>query len=356
MDSNTSFSLIKEVGQEIITEDELKELLKSKKQPTAYDGFEPSGRMHLAQGLMRAKNINKLIKAGVRFKMLIADWFAFLNGKYGGDMEKINIAGDYFVEMWKACGLDSKNIEIIKTSQLIKDQKYWELVMKIATMNSVQRITRCSQIMGRSESESLSAAQIIYPCMQVADIFYLNADIVQLGMDQRKVNVLAREIAEKLGRKKPIVVSHHMLAGLSEPPKDLTGAERAMVMKMSKSKPDTAIFMDDTKEDVERKIGKAYCPTSVIEENPIMEYAKYIVFENVDKLKIERAEKFGGNILIKSYEELENIYRSGKLHPMDLKKAIANEINKLLEPIRKHFSSGKAKQLMEKVKSFSTTG
>ena len=45
------------------------------------------------------------------------------------------------------------------------------------------------QIMGRSETEELSAAQIFYPCMQAADIFFLKADICQLGMDQRKVRV-----------------------------------------------------------------------------------------------------------------------------------------------------------------------
>jgi tyrosyl-tRNA synthetase len=32
---------------------------------------------------------------------------------------------------------------------------------------------RCSQIMGRSEQDELTAAQILYPCMQCADIFFL---------------------------------------------------------------------------------------------------------------------------------------------------------------------------------------
>jgi tyrosyl-tRNA synthetase len=32
---------------------------------------------------------------------------------------------------------------------------------------------RCCQIMGRSDQEELTAAQIFYPCMQCADIFFL---------------------------------------------------------------------------------------------------------------------------------------------------------------------------------------
>ncbi len=355
MDLDKRFSLIKEVGKEIVTEDELKELLKSKKSPVAYDGFEPSGRMHIAQGLLRVNNINKMTSAGCKFKVLVADWFAFLNNKYGGDMKKIRIAGEYFMEMWKACGIDEKNVEFVWTSDVIKDTKYWELVMKIATMNTVTRIIRCSQIMGRSESEALSAAQIFYPCMQAADIFYLGVDIAQLGLDQRKVNVLAREIAPKLGYKKPLIVSHHMLAGLGEPAVGLEGAERAIAMKMSKSKPDTAIFMDDSKEEVERKINKAYCPANTVKDNPILEYAKYIIFEKISKLIIERPEKFGGNLTIKSYSELEQLFSDGKIHPMDLKKSVANEINKLLDPIRKHFSKGKASKLLEQVKSFDVT-
>ena len=355
MDTNKRLSLIKEVGQEIITEEELKELLKIKAQPIAYDGFEPSGRVHIAQGLLRAININKMTKAGCKFKMLVADWFAFLNNKYKGDINKIKIAGEYFIEVWKACGLDEKKVEFIWSSELIKNPKYWELVMRIATMNSVDRIKRCAQIMGRSEEETLSAAQIFYPCMQAADVFYLNIDITQLGMDQRKVNVLTREMAPKLGYKKPIIVSHHMLLGLGEPPKGLEGAERAIAMKMSKSNPDTAVFIDDDREEVLRKIQKAYCPAKIIEDNPVLEYTKYIIFEINNGLVIERPEKFGGKLKIKSYGELEELFKEGKIHPLDLKRSVANEINNLLDPIRKHFSKGKAKALMEKVKSFEAT-
>ena len=357
MDIKKRLELIKQVGEEIVTEQELNDLLKKKNQPVAYDGMEPSGRMHIAQGLLRAININKMTEAGCKFKVLVADWFAFLNNKFSGDMDKIRIAGEYFIEVWKACGLQTDNVEFVKTSDIIKDPKYWELVMKIANMNSVTRITRCSQIMGRTDKDLLQASQIFYPCMQCADIFYLGADITQLGMDQRKVNVLAREVAEKLKKQKPIIVSHHMLMGLAEPPKtDLTGTERGIELKMSKSKPDTAIFMDDPEEEVNRKIKKAYCPEKQVNENPIIEYCRYIIFEKFKKLKIERPGKYGGNLEISSYDELVKLYSSGELFPLDLKNAVAKHLNLLLEPVRNYFKrNSKAKELMEKVKSFQVT-
>ena len=357
MDIDKKIEIIKSVAEEIVTDEDLKTLLETKKHPVAYDGFEPSGRIHIAQGILRAININKMTSAGFTFKMFVADWHAAANNKFGGDLDKIKVVGEYFIEVWKACGLDLEKVEFVWASDLVKDPDYWKIVLDIARTNTVARITRCSQIMGRSESDSLSAAQIMYPCMQAADIFYLKADVTQLGMDQRKVNMLAREIGEKLGYYKPVVISHHMLMGLLEPPKNVTDAvERATAMKMSKSKPDSAIFMDDSADEIKRKIGKAYCPQGQVNENPIMEYCKYIVFEKFDKIVVERPEKFGGNLEINSYKELEEVYLSGKLHPMDLKNTVARYINELVAPVREHFEKNShAKHLLEKVKSFQVT-
>lgn len=357
MDTDERMDLIRRVGEEIITEEDLRGLLDSKEQLIAYDGFEPSGKVHIAQGLLRAININRMTSAGVKFKMLVADWHGWANNKLGGNLDDIQTAGKYMIEVWKACGMDLKNVEFIWASELVKDTDYWKLVMQIARHSTVKRIIRTGQIMGRSEDDVLQASQILYPCMQCADIFYLNAKICQLGLDQRKVNVLARELGDKLGYWKPAIVSHHMLMGLQEPPKESQDpTERAIAMKMSKSNPDSAIFMTDTVEEVKRKLKKAYCPEGVAEENPVLEYCRYIIFERYPELSIERPEKFGGNRSFKSYNELEAAFIKKELHPADLKIAVGKYINELLEPVRAHFSKDKtAKALLEKVEGFNIT-
>ena len=260
--------------------------------------------------------------------------------------------------------MDMDNVEFIWSNEAMKNENYWKIVMNVATHNSLQRIIRCSQIMGRDNVEELKASQIFYPCMQCADIFYLKADVTQLGMDQRKVNVLAREVGEKLGFWKPVVVSHHMLAGLehTSPVTAKISAyktdaiNRTIQLKMSKSNPDTAIFMTDTPQNVQRKISKAFCPEKSNLENPILEYNKYILFEKLKKVKIERPAKFGGDVEYKSYLEMENDYMNAKLHPLDLKNATAKYINEILEPTHKHFEkNAKARALLEKVKSFEIT-
>jgi len=356
MDITAKLELIRQVGEEIITEEELKTLLETKEHPIAYDGFEPSGQIHIAQGIMRAVNVNKMIKAGIKFKMYVADWHGWANNKLGGDLEKIQTCGDYFIELWKTCGMDVDKVEFIRASEVVNSMEYWKKVMQVARNTTVKRITRCGQIMGRNDSEVQQASQILYPCMQCADIFELKADITELGMDQRKVNVLAREIGPSIGFWKPIVVSHHMLMGLGKPTSASTGVERGIELKMSKSKPDTAIFMTDTEEEIKRKINKAYCPEKIIDENPLIEYAKYIIFEKFDAMKIERPKKFGGDLELNSYDELASVFEKGDLHPMDLKPTIAYYVNELIRPVREHFEkNNKAKKLLEKVESFKVT-
>lgn len=363
MNIQDRLNLVKEVGEEIIQEEELKKLLESGEELIAYDGFEPSGQIHIAQGILRAINVNKMIKAGIKFRMWVADWHAMANNKMGGDLEKIKIVGKYFIEVWRASGMDLSKVEFMWASDMAKNPEYWKLVVQVGKSNALKRFIRTAEMMGREESlEKLTGAHIIYSCMQVADIFMLGAKITQLGMDQRKVNMLAREVGPMLGYWKPVVVSHHMLMGLGKPAsQEVDALQRTIEVKMSKSKPDTAIFMTDTTEDIKRKINKAYCLEGDIKENPVLEYYKYIVFESFDKLginevKIERPEKFGGNISFKTYVELEKTFAEKKVHPMDLKAVLIKYLDQLIEPVRRHFyENPDAKKLLEQVRSFQIT-
>ncbi|XP_047334668.1 tyrosine--tRNA ligase 1, cytoplasmic-like [Impatiens glandulifera] len=347
MSVEEKFRIVRSVGEECIQEDELMNLLSKKPEPICYDGFEPSGRMHIAQGVMKIISVNKLTSAGCKVKIWIADWFAQLNNKMGGDLKKIRTIGEYMIEIWKAVGLDMQGdkVEFLWSSDEINGRahEYWPLVMDIARRNKLPRILRCVQIMGRSEQDELTAAQIFYPCMQCADIFFLKADICQLGMDQRKVNVLAREYCDDIKRKnKPIILSHHMLPGLQQ------GQE-----KMSKSDPSSSIFMEDEEAEVNLKIKKAYCPPNEVVGNPCLEYLKYIVFPWFHEFKVERSANNGGEKIYKSFEELVAEYESGSLHPADLKPALSKAINTILQPVRNHFKNDpQAKELLKRVKGY----
>ncbi|CUG92385.1 tyrosyl-tRNA synthetase, putative [Bodo saltans] len=347
------WGLLRSVGEECISEDDLKNLLLKKPNIRCYDGFEPSGRMHIAQGIFKAINVNKCTSAGCEFVFWVADWFALMNDKVGGELAKIRTVGKYLVEVWNAAGMDMKNVTFLWSSDEINQHAgtYWKTVLDIGRRNSIARIKKCCTIMGKAEG-TLTAAQILYPLMQCADIFFLKADICQLGLDQRKVNMLAREYCDLIGRKlKPVILSHHMLSGLKKGQ-----------AKMSKSDPDSAIFMEDTREDVERKILNAHCPRVAQEanqtnedglgegsddKNPVLDYVECILLGSPgSSLTVAGVE-------YKSYKVLEAAFVDGTVDEASLKRAVIDGINALLEPVRLHFSSNaEAAALLEQVKSF----
>jgi tyrosyl-tRNA synthetase len=360
MDIQRKMDLVEDIAEEVITHEELKQLFETKSKPVAYDGFEPSGLAHVPFGILRPLMIENMNKAGIHFKLWIADWFAWINNKMDGDLEKIRKVGEYFIEVWKAAGVDTKKVEFVWASDSM-DKEYWKRVVLIAKHTTVQRTTRALTIMGRKEGELKETAQYFYPIMQTSDIFQLKADIAQLGVDQRRANVLAREVGPKLGLWKPVVVSHHMIMGLEgiktpEGYEENKNLDVEISSKMSKSKPNTCIFVHDSKEEIIKKIKNAYCPEKTTENNPVLEYCKYILFKRFTEIKIERPKKFGGSVTFNDYASLEQAFRKGELHPLDLKQTTAEHLNTLIKPVREHFEKDKkAKELYEFVKKQGTT-
>ncbi len=306
--------------------------------PVVYDGFEPSGRMHIAQGLMKAINVNKMTSSGCEFVFWVADWFALMNDKFGGDLDKIKDCGRYFIEVWKACGMDLDHVQFkwASDAMLGDAERYWTGVLDVLRNTTLNRMVRCSQIMGRGESDQLSIAQILYPAMQCNDIFFLGANICQLGKDQRKVNMLAREYCAATGKKeKPMIISHHMLLGLKK--------DQA---KMSKSDAMSAIFMDDDAALVREKMMAGYCPKEDIPMNPIIDYAKHIVIPKVGEILVDGKTYTAGDALGEAYA-------AGVMSEEVLKTAVADALNNILDPVREYFNTHpEAKALSEKVKTF----
>ena len=331
--------------EEVVTQEDLRALLETEEHPIAYNGFEPSGLVHLGTGVICAYKMKDFTEAGIRFKVFLATWHAYLNNKLGGDLALIRKAADLFRHSWIALGVPADKVEFIYSDELYNDLAYWAKTMAIAKELTIARTTRTLEIAGRKEGEAHYVSDYLYTPMQVADIFEMNVKMCQLGMDQRKANMVAREIGEKIGYWKPVCIHHHLLQGLAKPavwpiPE---GQEREAIAsaKMSKSKPDTCIFIYDTPEEIKQKLSKSFCPEKTIKYNPIMDICKYIIFREKDCLKIERPAKFGGNVELHSFQELETCYTEGKLHPMDLKNGVATSLGDILEPVRRYFANNK---------------
>ncbi len=354
---------------EVIGKEEIKEILKSNTSINHYIGFEISGKLHIGSGFMTAYKIRDLQKAGINTTIFLADWHTIINDKLGGNKTNIRDIGiPYFIEAFKAVlkavGANPSQTKFVTGSQLYhNNDTFWENLIDIAKNVNLSRVKRSIDILGRSEGESIDFAKLIYPIMQVDDIFALNAHFAHAGMDQRKAHVIARDTALKIKvnplilnnkKLKPIALHHHLLLGLTPPPKwpiDKKTSIRELwaSLKMSKSKPGSAIFVTDTPEEIKDKIKKAFCPEGEIEFNPIIDWVNHLFFKQIKnfKLKIKRKDIYGGNVVYENFDTLKKDFENKKLHPMDLKNAVAQEVIKLLEPVREHFSKKEPKKIKE---------
>jgi tyrosyl-tRNA synthetase len=340
MDIDEKIRLVnKPPTQEVITGEELRRLFEEKDKPGHYIGLEISGLLHLGSLVLTGFKLRDLLAAGVRATVYLADWHSAINRKLGGDWEKIKLASQYYADAFK---FFVPGVRIVLGSDLYRgNDTYWKNVLEFSKHVSMARATRTLTIMGRSAKEKLDLAQYFYPPMQSVDIHELQADIAHAGMDQRKVHMLAREVYPKLGWKPPVALHHELLLGLRKPERGGLDEEEMQDMlissKMSKSHPEASIFIHDREEEIEEKMKKAYCPAKEVNMNPVLQYVRLLIFHEKKEFRVERSEKFGGDIAFENYEELEKAYAEGKLHPADLKAAVAKELNEMVKNVRAHF-------------------
>lgn len=364
-------SLITHNLQEILTEERLREYLEKDIPLRHYIGFEISGEIHLGTGIQCMAKVADFQKAGVECTIFLADWHSWINDKLGGDIERIRaFAYDYFAVGLKACleavGGDSEGVKLVLGSDLYRNSPdYWTAFVEVSKNTTLKRILRSITIMGRAEGEAVDFAKLIYPPMQAADIYALGVNLAHAGVDQRKAHVIAMDVANQMkalpltapdGKSiAPLSVHHKLLLGLGKPPTwpiDPNNKQEAWAaMKMSKSKPDTAVFITDEPKEIARKIKKAFCPEGEVEFNPVLDWANNLIFQlGRGPLKIERKPEWGGDLCYETYEQLKVDFAEKQLHPMDLKTAVSASIAELLAPVRERFEEPEPKDALKRLR------
>lgn len=321
MNDNEQLKRLELNVEEIITREELVELLSSKSetQPRAYVGIEPSGNVHIGH-LPFLNTLRELQRLGVHIIVLLADLHAYLNEK--GNFEQISETAEYNKRCFEASGL-TEETEFVYGSDYQMEEEYMMNVLRLATITTEKRARRSMDEVSRS-TEDRKVSQAIYPLMQAMDIAYLDLDIAVGGIDQRKIHMLARDNLPKLGFKAPICIHTPLLIGLDGD-------------KMSSSK-QNFIAVDEPAASVKKKLMSAFCPPEIAEGNPVLQIYKHTIFPSPElsgEVTIERSEKHGGNVSYERYEELERDYVEGAVHPADLKANAIRSLNEVLEPIRK---------------------
>ena len=307
MNIEEKIELIKRNTTEIVNENKIKDFLKK---GVVYCGYECSGEIHLGH-LVTIIKLLDLQKAGIKVKVLLADWHTWLNQK--GDWDFVNKQLKQWEKGMKAVGLKA---DFVKGTSYQQKPDYIEDLLKMALKTTINRGVRAMQQVAR-DIDNAKVSQVIYPLMQIEDVKSLRTNFVVAGTDQRKIYMLGMDIGKEVGIPEAVYLYTPIIPGL-----------RGLGVKMSSSVSNSFISIRDKKEDIVRKINKAYCRIGDVENNPVLSIMKLIVFPMFDKIEV-------GEISFEDYRSLEKEFEAGKLHPVDLKNAIAEYLEKIISPIRK---------------------
>ena len=315
---------------EVVTEAEIETLADDPEGKRAYVGYEPSGVLHIGH-MLTANKLIDLQKVGFEVTVLLADVHAYLNDK--GSFAEIRGTAERMRDQFIAYGLDESNTQFVLGSDFQLDEDY---TLDLHALELETTLARAERAMAEIKSgDSVKVSQAVYPLMQALDIPYLGVDLAVGGMEQRKVHMLARDVLPSIDREPPTSLHTPLIADLG------TGAG-----KMSSSTGVT-ISMEDTRAAIEEKVNGAYCPPTadpdptaddVARENPVLQIFEYHVFPRFETVVVERPEQYGGDLAYDAYEELEADLESGELHPADAKEALAEYLDRLVEPGREQLA------------------
>lgn len=217
------------------------------KKPILISGIQPTGKLHLGNYLGALQNFVKLQNSGdYDCFFFIADYHSltesFLPSEKRAQIHELT--ADYL-----AVGLDPKKSTIFLQSDVPETAELAWILSCIAPFGELRRMT---QFKDKSEGdpENINVGLFTYPILMAADILLYDAGFVPVGFDQLQHLELARTLARKFNKTfgvtfvepKPLLTDTPKLASLDAPEK-----------KMSKSRPDGCIFLDDAPSVIELK-------------------------------------------------------------------------------------------------------
>jgi tyrosyl-tRNA synthetase len=305
-----------------------------------YVGYEPSGKAHIGW-LVQSLTLRRILDSGGNVLIFLADWHAWVNDKFGGDMDKIRTTARYMEEIFRvllgnpAEGEGSGELRFLYASQLMESGDYWATVLRCSKNMSLSRVRRTFSIMGRGEDAADNdTSKFFYPAMQAADIFEMHIDIALGGMDQRKAHMYMRDVADRYGWTKATCVHTPIISSLKA-----SGARmESFDHKMSKSDPEGAVLLHDEPDELGRKLRKAYLDPED-SDSPVHELVEHILMPQLGSLTITPDPKYGEPSTWDDLAALRKALAAGEVHPLDYKLAVADALAGLLAPLAEHFAA-----------------
>ena len=305
-----------------------------------YVGFEPSGKAHIGWKVLSLQ-LKRMLEADANVLIFLADWHAWVNDKFGGNMEDIQQTAVYMEETFRALlgypeeGDGPGQLRFYWASQLMDSGDYWARVLRCSKGATLPMVRKTFTIMGRDEASSdHDLSKFYYPAMQAADIFELNIDVAIGGMDQRKAHMFMRDMASKWNWNKATCLHTPILSSLKASGVRMDSFDH----KMSKSDPNGALLLHDTLEQVQKKMKKAYLDPED-EHSPVYELAEHVVLPEFGHIQVTPNPKFGEPSAWDDLDAFKAAVMDGTLHPFDAKMGVAAGVAAGLSSIAEHFAA-----------------
>ena len=314
-----------------------------------YVGFEPSGKAHIGWKVLSLQ-LKRMLEADVNVLIFLADWHAWINDKFNGNMADIQLTAQYMEETFRALldyppeGDGPGELRFYYASQLMDNGDYWARVLRRSKGATLAMVRKTFTIMGRDEASSdHDLSKFFYPAMQASDIFELDIDIAIGGMDQRKAHMFMRDVASKYGWEKATCLHTPIISSLKSSGSRMESFDH----KMSKSDPGGAILIHDEPKKLRKKMQKHAYLNIEDENSPVYELAQHVILPEFGEIVVTPNPKFGEPSTWKSLDDFRSAVMDGTIHPLDAKFGIADGISRGLDTVTKHFE--KNPELLDKV-------
>ena len=305
-----------------------------------YVGFEPSGKAHIGWKVL-ALQCKRMLEAKANVMIFLADWHAWVNDKFNGDMEAIQTTAKYMEATFRALldhppeGDGPGELRFVWASSIMESPNYWARVLRCSKGATLAMVRKTFTIMGRDEASSdHDLSKFYYPAMQAADIFEMNIDVAIGGMDQRKAHMFMRDVASKYSWEKATCLHTPIISSLKASGSRMESFDH----KMSKSDPKGALLLHDTAEQIRKKMRKAYISPDD-PESPVYELAEHIVLAEFGEIVVTPDPRFGQPSTWHSLEDFRTAVMDGSLHPLDAKFGVADGIARGLAGVHSHFEA-----------------
>ena len=305
-----------------------------------YVGFEPSGTAHIGWKVL-ALRLRKLLDAKANVMVFLADWHAWVNDKFSGDMAAIQTTARYMEDTFRALlghpeeGEGAGQLRFVWASTVMSDGDYWARVLRCSKGMTLAQVRKTFSIMGRDEASSDNdLSKFYYPAMQAADIGHMHIDLAIGGMDQRKAHMYMRDVSQRWGWRKATCLHTPIISGLNAS----GGRMETFDHKMSKSDPRGAILLHDDQAVMRKKMRKAYLDPAD-EHSPVYELAEHIVLPEQGVIHVTPNPKFGEPSTWDDLDAFRAAVADGTLHPLDAKWGVADGLAAGLSSVASHFEA-----------------